>query len=288
VVGTQGTILHTTNGGADWSPQTSGVSSTLNQVFFVNSNVGWAVGSSGVIINTVDGGLNWGRQTSNSTRSLNNLHFTDANNGWVVGSSGTILKTTNGGTTWEPQNIISSNTSSSGVHFIDSNTGWISVTQVGESAFILSTTDGGATWTTSHLGINLALQSLQFVDAQTGWGVGIGGSILKFTQTPSTSVESSPSTTPDGFVLFQNYPNPFNPTTVISFQLSVSSEISLAIYNSLGQLVRQVARGKFASGKHSVVWDGRDDRGQRVASGNYFYELSAGGFRSTRGMILIK
>ncbi len=287
-VGTLGTVLHTVNGGVDWAPQNSGITSTLNQVFFANANAGWAVGTGGVIINTVDGGQNWGRQISNSTRSLQDLFFIDANNGWVVGSNGTILKTINGGATWEPQNILPNNTSSSSMHFINSNTGWISVSQTGSSAFILSTTNGGATWTTNALGINHAINGLQFVDGQTGWGVSNAGAIFKFAQSPTTVVDNSPARTPEGFTLLQNYPNPFNPTTAISFQLSVNSDIQLVIYNANGQFVRQLARGKFASGRHQVVWDGRDDHGRRVASGIYFYQLSAGGLRSTRGMILIK
>ncbi len=103
-----------------------------------------------------------------------------------------------------------------------------------------------------------------------------------------TGVDAVDEQIPAHYELRQNYPNPFNPSTVISFQLPVDSEVSLTIYSLTGQFVKQVARGKFASGKHSVVWDGRDEHGRQAASGNYFYQLSAEGFRSTRGMILIK
>ncbi len=90
------------------------------------------------------------------------------------------------------------------------------------------------------------------------------------------------------FELFQNYPNPFNPTTVISFQLPVDSDVTLAIYNVSGQLVKQVASGRFASGRHSVAWDAKDDRGVRVASGIYLYHLRAGGFTQMRKMSLLR
>jgi acetyl esterase/lipase len=93
---------------------------------------------------------------------------------------------------------------------------------------------------------------------------------------------------PRRFVFEQNYPNPFNPSTVISFQLPVDSEVSLVIYSLTGQFVRQVARGKFANGRHQVVWDGRDDRGRRVASGTYFYQITAGNFKSTKRMLVLK
>jgi flagellar hook assembly protein FlgD len=93
---------------------------------------------------------------------------------------------------------------------------------------------------------------------------------------------------PRRFELEQNYPNPFNPSTVISFQLPVDSEVSLVIYSLTGQFVRHVARGKFANGRHQVVWDGRDDRGRRVASGTYFYQITSGNFKSTKRMLVLK
>jgi hypothetical protein len=91
----------------------------------------------------------------------------------------------------------------------------------------------------------------------------------------ATSIEDSPERAVT-FSLSKNYPNPFNPSTVISFQLPVDSETTLGIYNINGQLVKQVTSGKYASGRHQVVWDGTDDRGMRVASGVYLYVLKAG------------
>jgi len=93
---------------------------------------------------------------------------------------------------------------------------------------------------------------------------------------------------PKAFALQQNYPNPFNPSTVISFQLSVIREAQLVIYSATGQLVRTLASGKFASGRHQVIWDGKDDHGRRVASGSYFYQIIAGEFQPAKGMLLLK
>ncbi|MCG3155550.1 MAG: hypothetical protein DKINENOH_02156 [bacterium] len=88
--------------------------------------------------------------------------------------------------------------------------------------------------------------------------------------------------------LEQNYPNPFNPSTVISFQLPVPSEVRLAIFNLSGQLVKQVASGRFAGGRHEVVWDGKNDRGEAMASGVYLYVLKAGEFVAQRKLVLMK
>jgi hypothetical protein len=91
-----------------------------------------------------------------------------------------------------------------------------------------------------------------------------------------------------GYQLEQNYPNPFNPSTVISFQLPVNSEVTLSIFNMNGQLVKQVASGRYASGRHTLVWDATNDRGERVASGVYMYVIKAGDFTAQKKLVLMK
>lgn len=77
----------------------------------------------------------------------------------------------------------------------------------------------------------------------------------------------------NSFWLGQNYPNPFNPLTVIRYQLSVISDVSLAVYDLLGRRVQTLVTGRQAAGIHTVQWDGRDARGRAAASGIYSYEL---------------
>ncbi|MBD3404478.1 S8 family serine peptidase [candidate division GN15 bacterium] len=93
---------------------------------------------------------------------------------------------------------------------------------------------------------------------------------------------------PEAFELEQNYPNPFNPTTTIAFTLSTATEVGLDIFNSLGQRVRQLHQGTLTAGTHQIEWDSRDDRGQEVASGVYFYRLSTPAQSASRKMILLK
>lgn len=88
---------------------------------------------------------------------------------------------------------------------------------------------------------------------------------------------------PKDFSLKQNYPNPFNPNTRISFSLPKAGEIKLEIYNALGTLVKTIAGGNFPAGEHSINFNAGS-----LASGVYFYRLSAGDFTQTRSMILIK
>ncbi|HWR83273.1 MAG TPA: FlgD immunoglobulin-like domain containing protein [Candidatus Deferrimicrobium sp.] len=93
---------------------------------------------------------------------------------------------------------------------------------------------------------------------------------------------------PTHFALGHNYPNPFNPTTTISFSVPVASEISLVIYNVLGEEVKSLYRGKIEAGNHQLVWGGDNNAGASVASGVYFYRLRAGSFEQTRKMTLVK
>lgn len=90
-------------------------------------------------------------------------------------------------------------------------------------------------------------------------------------------------------VLRQNYPNPFNPDTIIAFELPESGTASLKVYNTKGQLVRQLhANQLLAAGNHTVVWDGCDEQGRCVGSGIYLYRLSFRDQSVSRKMLLAK
>ncbi|MGH7602048.1 MAG: FlgD immunoglobulin-like domain containing protein, partial [bacterium] len=90
------------------------------------------------------------------------------------------------------------------------------------------------------------------------------------------------------------FPNPFfseaqrNAATVIRFALPRPEEISLTIYNQLGQKIRTISTGRLAAGLHERAWDGRDTLGAKVASGIYFYRLQAGQQTKIQKLIVIR
>ncbi len=88
--------------------------------------------------------------------------------------------------------------------------------------------------------------------------------------------------------LSQNYPNPFNPETTISFTTENTENTEVIIYNLKGQKVRTLVNEEFPAGRHSVLWDGRDNKGKPVSTGMYFYKLETGAFSAVKKMILIK
>ena len=106
--------------------------------------------------------------------------------------------------------------------------------------------------------------------------------------TVSLSLSGGSNTLPASFDLDQNYPNPFNPTTDISFSLPSAANVSLRVYNLLGQEVATVVDGDMGAGVHTVTWDGSNDGGAQVSSGIYFYRLVAGDYTATRKMMLLK
>jgi len=92
---------------------------------------------------------------------------------------------------------------------------------------------------------------------------------------------------PTTFALNPAYPNPFNPFTNLSFVLPGAANYSLKIYNVAGQLVRAY-EGMGSTGLNVVTWDGRDNAGNSVSSGVYFYKLNAGTFSATQKMVMMK
>ena len=95
-------------------------------------------------------------------------------------------------------------------------------------------------------------------------------------------------TIPENFSLSQNYPNPFNPTTKIDFTLPRSADVSIIIYNLMGQQVNVLMNSNLDYGYHTVTWNGLDQFGRPVSSGVYFSELRTRTFRQTKKMLLLK
>ncbi len=98
---------------------------------------------------------------------------------------------------------------------------------------------------------------------------------------------------PEKCALLQNYPNPFNPETWIPYQLPQDKDVTISIYNIKGQLIRtlrlgQKPAGMYLSKERAAHWNGRDEHGEMVSSGVYFYTIEAGSFRATRRMVIIR
>ena len=131
---------------------------------------------------------------------------------------------------------------------------------------------------------------------QGGAYMGDGTACLEVECGSGVKDETSGREKPSEFTLLQNSPNPFNQTTKIEFTLAKSGFVSLSIYDLLGRKVRVLASEHLPTGYKSVLWDGRNDSGEDVASGIYFYRIEVedptsggvGDFSEAKKLVLLK
>ena len=97
-----------------------------------------------------------------------------------------------------------------------------------------------------------------------------------------------PGSVPSGFSLEQNYPNPFNPSTTITFTVPTTGQVTVAIYNIIGQEVVQLVNNVVPAGTYQVSWDGKDAHGRAMTSGVYLYRITADQYTATRKMLMVK
>jgi len=95
-------------------------------------------------------------------------------------------------------------------------------------------------------------------------------------------------TLPYDYILYQNYPNPFNPNTSVKFQVPKTSDVTINIYDMLGQKVRTLFANQVMRGTYTVNWDGLNDAGVKMSTGTYIYRMVAGEFVQSKKMVLLK
>lgn len=199
-----GNLLFSTNGGTNWSTQTTSHTRSVFAIDFVNANNGFICGgfagaSVGEMSRTTNGGVNWifaSLPSPLSTSQLNSLHFTDVNTGWLTGGTNAfspviIYKTTNGGTTWSSQTLPGSpNGFGVSVQMINANTGYLKTSNTTNQLY--HTSNGGTNWilnttamatTISHDNMFVLTNDIIFLH---GSGVGSTKKIVKSVDGGST------------------------------------------------------------------------------------------------------
>jgi photosystem II stability/assembly factor-like uncharacterized protein len=254
-VGYNGEIIIAENNGKNVTKVD--LNANLRRICFVTDKKGWAVGSKGSIFFTDDGGKKWSMQTSGTDVSLYDVLFLSEKEGWVIGGGGI------------------------------------------EEAVMLHTLDGGKRWTKLDYPTSEYMNKIVYSGGNHLFVIGDWGTILRYTDDSLSQYSSQFSISDTNFQpitwgkiknqLFQNYPNPFNPETWIPYQLAEDTETTINIYNAEGKLVRTLDLGNERTGSYKALWDGKDNKGQTVASGVYFYILrSKDGFTDTKKMVLVK
>lgn len=289
ITGEEGTILSTTDGGNSWSEQSSHTSEDLEDVFFADSQTGYACGYY-TMIKTTDGGATWS-EISNETY-FTDLNFLGTQIGWATSYYGNLYSTDDGGTTWTEHEMDADYLSK--VLFLDENNGWAIGTgsrMVGHDA-VFHTTDAGATWTDetdARVWSYEGFEGISFVDENHGWVAG-QQAILYTDGSASTGItdESMSDHLPKTFILKQNYPNPFNPSTTIEYSLPRAAQVEVAIFDLRGNRINTLVQGRQQSGSHTIQWQGINDERQQVSAGIYLYRVQYEHQTSTRKMILLR
>jgi hypothetical protein len=286
-------VWRTDDYGVNWgfAPIGGCGSGDLESLCFIDQDEGWFVGTPALtsevsIVHTTDGGQTFDIQTNptNPDIKLNGVCFADNQHGVAVGLDGTILYTADGGANWEirPSPAPGYHRWQS-VYMTETGKAWA----VGSSGNIAYSTDWGYNWVSQTSGVSCELWEVYFINETEGWivggGIGYPGVILHTTTGGLTDIEEQTMNTPEEFSLFQNYPNPFNPVTIINYQLPMTSDVQLKVYDIFGREITTLIDERKASGKHEVGWNAGN-----LPSGLYFYSLQAGNYHEVKKMILMK
>lgn len=299
--GAKGLLLWTEDGGNSWQQGQLAIPDRefidVERLHFINNRHGWAAGWNGrqfpfygVFLETQDGGRTWQQVWKGEERRIRDFVFTDSSRGWATANQNLIFHTMDGGRHWEAQDPGLPFHELLCITFSDSMLGW-ALSNYGQ---VIYTTDGGNNWQKQQR-VTDGLTTIFFVDPAHGWIAGGQGKILATVQgglplSQLTEVgQPKHRQTLASFTLYQNYPNPFNPSTKIRYDLSENSKVVLKIFNILGQETRTIVDEKLEmAGQHIVFWDGRDNHGNHVVSGIYFYRLETSKSARIRKMTLLR
>jgi len=276
-------LLRTTDGGSTWNHfasepvGTTGEAGWNNSFAWTDSRHGWFGTNVSRIWRTSDGGTTWQNAASGASSSFA-LAFRDSLTGVVGHNDGVVGRSTDGGLSWATISFPSSATVTGIALAPGEPLVWAST-----AIELFRSPNGGGTWVAQVASpFSGGINHLSFADTSRGWGVTSNGEVLRYSVFEQGTGVVSPAL-PAEYGLAQNFPNPFNPTTVVSYQLPVVSDVKLVVYDLLGREVAVLVHGRQDPGSHTIRFNANG-----MASGMYVYRLTADNFVETRKMMLMK
>ena len=282
--GTNGNVFLSTDNGTTWNIDTAGMGGPGNVTAFAFAGANLlAAAENGMYLST-NNGTSWSPVNLGSGAAYETLvqpyAVVASGNDLFAGGSWGIDLSTDNGSSWNPVDsglAYGPNISAVAI----SGTDILAGDQYGQGVYLSD--NNGATWSTVNSGFstNPAIYALTISGSNVVAGTANGVWTVPLSQV--AAVSKNKSALPEAFSLSQNYPNPFNPTTVISYQVPVSGQVTLKVYDMLGREIATLVNNKESAGSYSVKFDG-----SRLASGVYFYRLQAGSFSQTKKLLLMK
>jgi photosystem II stability/assembly factor-like uncharacterized protein len=290
--------LQTSNGGTSWLALINAIclegESSYNNCLSMSNNYGWFGTSKGRIFKTTDYGSTWeANQNFFVDGKIQGISFLSEQVGIMftlnAQNNGGFWNTKNGGLTWEGQyypGLIWLGVPIANVPEL--NKFWITGSRtVQASNKIFSSIDSGKTIideSVENIISGSGIRHLQVVlknDSLFGVAVTSSGQILGYHNT-ITDVRPNVKV-PMDYNLYQNYPNPFNPSTTIKFALPIKTNLSLSVYNTLGEKVAEIFNGELEAGYHEMMFNASS-----LSSGVYFYKIESENYSATKKMLLMK
>lgn len=185
IIGDEGTILHTTDGGNEWELNQIIPKYDLNSIFLFSNEEGFIAGDYGKIFKTSNGGISWEECNTPDDHDLWDLHFINKDTGWACGYWGSLFHTIDNGETWTEINT-PYNQSFNSIFFHDANNAWLACGELdgySNHGLLLNSSNGGLDWDTSYYNMDYFMNKVSFFDSQNGIALGFNyqwqGIILK-------------------------------------------------------------------------------------------------------------
>jgi len=260
-------ILLSTDNGQTWSVTDSPGALSLGAD---GTNV--FAGFNGIFLST-DCGTHWNRVDS----VMNNVKcFASIGTNLFAGTLSGVFRSSDKGTSWTAAGLTNETVGALAI--------WGKNLFAGCENSVFCSTDNGASWTYANTGsANPRVESFAVSGPDIFVGTSGNGVWKRPLSEMVTGVVERITEVPSEFKLAQNYPNPFNPSTTIKFHMPKQSRVTLKIFDLLGREVASLVNENEQAGIHTVEWDA-----SRLASGVYFYTITAGSCRETKRMILMK
>lgn len=270
-----GAVLRTSDGGTNWQPvNNKPLSKRLTSVAIVNENEAWIGGWQG-LGHTTDKGATIQWYDVPNLSLVRDIQFFENNTGFLVNDFAQFLRTTDGGWNWGeiPRGTGLETGPIQAFYMIDQKNGWIYWDYKGGYLRNVNTNYTISALEDGQYSVP-AITKIYFVNSHTGWSVGAGGTILRYTGNTNSDTTGSKER-------IKVFPNPFSETGAnIIFSLQQPQQVSIQIYNSIGQKVQSLYDGLLAEGDKTFFWQPKD-----IASGVYFICVRYNGFNQAQKCI---